>query len=159
MKNHPGLFWINVATFELLEHAQALRHCLEMGGFEARTQDERRLQRFWFLAQPHCGIHVRVPTEKLEVVREFMENNPEASRLMSEAIHCPSCHSARVQYPQMTRKFFLPTLIAHLLVLFRFMDPECYCEDCHYTWPRERGLPSRLPPPAPAKAREPVLNK
>jgi len=37
----------------------------------------------------------------------------------------------------MTRKFILPTLIAHLLVLLRFMRRECYCEDCHYTWPQE----------------------
>jgi len=138
-KRDSSHFWMNVATFEGLEKAQALCHCLEMAGFEARIQDERRLQRYWFFSGQHCGIHVRIPTESLEMAKEFLEANPEAKRWMDDAIHCPSCGSARVQYPQMTRKFILPTLIAHLLVLIRVMERECYCEDCHNTWP----MPSR----------------
>src|SRR5688500_18483371 len=98
-KNDSSLFWTSVATFERLEQAEALRHCLETAGFEARTQDERRLQRYWFLSAQHCGIHVRVPTESLELTKEFLATNPAAAELMAEAIRCPSCQSSRVQYP------------------------------------------------------------
>jgi hypothetical protein len=39
-----------------------------------------------------------------------------------------------VQYPQMTRKFFLPTLLLHLGIIFRIIDHEAYCEHCHFLW-------------------------
>ncbi len=139
IKSDSSLFWTSVATFERLEHAQALQECLEKAGFEARTQDERKLQRYWFFSPQHCGVHVRVPTESLELAREFLATESAAVRIMEEAIRCPSCHSSRVQYPQMTRKFILPTVVAHLLVLLRVMGRECYCEDCHYTWAEPSG--------------------
>jgi len=138
-RSDSSLFWTNVATFERLEQAQELQRCLENAGLEALTQDERRLQRYWFLSPQHCGVHVRVPTESLELATEFLTTNSAAVALMAGAIRCPSCHSSRVQYPQMTRKFILPTLVAQFLVLLRIMDRECYCEDCHYTWAKPSG--------------------
>ena len=129
----PG---VTVATFHERPTAEVFRDYLERKGMEANVQDERKLQRFWFLARPAAGVHVRVPREELglgqELLGEWEATVPKAYR----SIHCPSCGSSRVQYPQMTRKFILPTLIAHLLVLLRIMERECYCEDCHYTWPR-----------------------
>jgi hypothetical protein len=52
-----------------------------------------------------------------------------------------NCASLHVEYPQMTRKFFLPTLLLHLGIIFRVIKHECYCENCHCIW----NLPERLP--------------
>jgi hypothetical protein len=54
--------------------------------------------------------------------------------VLQKAIHCPSCGSLSVSYPQMTRKFILPTVLLHLGILLRVIDHECYCETCHFTW-------------------------
>ena len=129
----PG---VTVATFHERPTAEVFRDYLERKGMEANVQDERKLQRFWFLARPAAGVHVRVPREELglgqELLGEWEATVPKAYR----SIHCPSCGSSRVQYPQMTRKFILPTVVAQVGVRLGFLSPEYYCEDCHETWTR-----------------------
>ena len=34
----------------------------------------------------------------------------------------------------MTRKFFLPTVVLHLGIIFRLIEHEAYCEGCHFLW-------------------------
>jgi hypothetical protein len=48
-----------------------------------------------------------------------------------------------VTYPQFTRKFFLPNLALGLLARVGALDKEYYCEECHFTWPREGSKPRR----------------
>src|SRR6185369_368319 len=131
---HP--VWSRLAAFNKLKSAQALVDFLQQHWFVVRLYDERKLQRFWFLARPIAGICVQVPEESIPVVREFLATQPETEELLGRAVHCPSCNSTRVHYPQMTRKNVLPTLVAHGLVSLGFLRHECYCEDCHFTWPR-----------------------
>jgi formate-dependent nitrite reductase cytochrome c552 subunit len=126
--------WATIATFNNRPAAQAFCDFLRTEGFESRVADERKIQRFWFLAAPKAGIHVEVPEDCFGSVREALDDNPRADSALRDAIRCPSCRSTRVQYPQMTRKFILPTLVAQSLVLVGVMKHECYCEDCHYTW-------------------------
>jgi hypothetical protein len=64
---------------------------------------------------------------------------------LKKAIHCPSCGSRQVSYPQMTRQFILPTILLHLGIIFRAIDHECYCEHCHFIW----NLPGEKVRPAP----------
>jgi hypothetical protein len=135
-KLHP--VWSRLAAFNNLKPAQALVGFLDQHWFVARLYDERKLQRFWFLARPIAGLCVQVPEESIPAVREFLSAQPEAEELLRPAIRCPSCKSTRVHYPQMTRKNVLPTLVAHGLVSLGFLRHECYCEDCHFTWARER---------------------
>lgn len=132
---HP--VWSRLAAFNNTKPAQTLVDFLEQRGFVARLYDERKLQRFWFLARPIAGICVQVPEECIPEVREFLSAQPEAEELLRSAVHCPSCKSTRVHYPQMTRKNVLPTLVAHGLVSLGFLRHECYCEDCHFTWARK----------------------
>jgi len=75
-----------------------------------------------------------------------------APAALQGAIRCPSCASLRVSYPQMTRKFILPTLLLHLGIIFRVIQHECYCEHCHFIWnlPDEK---SRLAPKAVVSSR------
>jgi hypothetical protein len=126
--------WATLASFNDPEEANALCEFLRQEGINTQVQDERRLQRWWFLAQPLAGIHVRVPGASFEDAQSILQGNPASVRFLRRAIRCPSCNSVRVQYPQMTRKNILPTLVAQGLVFMRVMKRECYCETCHYTW-------------------------
>jgi len=103
---------------------------------EAWVHDERRLQRYWFATPPQASTHVRVPEVFTELAQERLEKNPRAAGVMSKAVRCPSCQSCRVEYPAMTRKNVLPTLVAQVGVVLRFVKHRCYCENCHYTWVR-----------------------
>jgi len=141
--------WAKLAAFDHPQSARSLFEYVNGHGFVARLYDERNLQRYWFLAKPMAGLCVLVPEATLPEVHEFLAGKPEGSFLIKRAIHCPSCHSTRIQYPQMTRKNLMPTLVAHLLVALHLMEHECYCEDCHYAWVRgsrsgARGLRAPL---------------
>jgi hypothetical protein len=148
MKTHPSETpWVNVAVFDDLPPGQALQTFLDREGFNVRIHDERKIQRYWFFSPPRAAIQVQAREDVADDVTRFLETSPKARPLLRDAIYCPSCHSTRVQYPQMTRKFLLPTLFANLLVLLHFIDREYYCEDCHYEWattPRPAPVPEPL---------------
>jgi len=135
---HVSNVWVTLATFDRPEEAQGLGQFLREEGITAQVHDERRLQKSWFLSRPIAGVHVRVPESSFEYAQNYLEINPAATRFLRRAIHCPSCNSVRVHYPQMTRKNILPTLVAHFLVLLGVMKREYYCESCHYTWSPEK---------------------
>jgi hypothetical protein len=134
--HHSSRAGINIATFDHRVDAEELKTFLETNGFDAWLQDERRLQLYWFFSPLQAGIHVRVPEQSLQTVQQYIESNPDASEIMQRAIHCPSCHSCRIEYPALTRKNMLPTLIAQVAVALRFVNHKFYCESCHYTWDR-----------------------
>jgi hypothetical protein len=133
---HHSRDGVNIATFDDLPDAEAMRAILENDGIDCHVQDERRLQRFWFAAKPQAGVHVRVPQLLVEQAQARLQANPEAAQLLQRAVHCPSCQSCRVDYPAMTRKNALPALVAQVAVAFGLMQHQCYCESCHYTWNR-----------------------
>jgi hypothetical protein len=152
--HEPVHLWATIAAFDNRPAAQAFCDFLQTEGFDSRIADERKVQRFWFFAAQQAGVHVEVPEDNFAAVREALDNNPRADSVLRDAIRCPSCHSSRVQYPQMTRKFILPTLVAQALVLFGVMRHECYCEDCHNTWVREKPSDGPVSPSSkPARAR------
>src|SRR4051812_15328607 len=99
-----GNVWVNVATFDELADAQQMESALKKERFEAQVQNERRLQRFWFIVNPQGGIHVQIRSGDLDKVQEFLRATPAAQAIFQKAIRCPSCDSSRVQYPAMTRK-------------------------------------------------------
>jgi hypothetical protein len=140
-----GPAWLTLATFNQVEDARNLAQFLSDEGIPTEVEDERRLQKAWFWTKPQAGVHVTVAERNFERAQNFLETNSIGSELMGPAIRCPSCHSARVQYPAMTRKNILPTLMAQMFILTGVTKRECYCENCHYTWlPGEEG-PGRAP--------------
>lgn len=143
---HASRTGMNFATFDTVAHAEALKDFLNRHGIDAHVQDERRLQRFWFLTKPGAGLHVRVPEPSFARAEELLGADQDFAVLMKQAIRCPSCQSFQVQFPSMTRNFILPTLIAQLGVWLGFMQREYFCEKCQFTWiqPR-RGIPSARP--------------
>jgi hypothetical protein len=140
--------WNDVAIFENPSDGQLLEADLKNKGFETRTYNDKLLQLFLFLCPPHATIRVQVRGNDFKNAAYLLGHEPATSVLLQKAIRCPSCGSLRVQYPQMTRKFLLPTLLLHLGIIFRVIVHEAYCESCHWLW----SLPKQRVP-APAKVR------
>ena len=139
--------WSDIATFENSSDGQLLETELKNKGFEARTYNDKLLQLFLFLCPPHATIRVQVRGNDFKSAAYFLDHNPAASGLLQKAIRCPSCGSFRVQYPQMTRKFLLPTLLLHLGIIFRVIMHQAYCESCHWLWSLPKsGSPLPLKP-------------
>ena len=140
--------WVTVALFESETECRSMEKFLEDKGFEARTYNDRLLQLFLFLCPPRLTYRLQVRSGDLPAALFSLETG--APSVLERAVHCPSCGSLQVNYPQMTRKFFLPTLLLHLGIIFRIIEHECYCEHCHCMWnlPVERGLKPRIIKPA-----------
>jgi hypothetical protein len=140
--------WANVAIFENAGDGQMLEMDLKNKGFETRTYIDKLLQTFLFLCPPHATIRVEVRANDFNNVTYLLDHEPATSVLLQRAIRCPSCGSLRVQYPQMTRRFLLPTLLLHLGIIFRVIAHQAYCESCHWLWSFPKTRVS-----TPAKAR------
>jgi hypothetical protein len=125
---------VTEATFNEPEEAQPLKQRLEAAGIPAEIQDERRLQKYWFMAEPLAGVHLRVDAANFQKARQLLEQWHAADGALCHAIRCPSCHSPRVDFPQFTRRFVTPTIYAVLCALHLF-ERRFYCQECHYTWP------------------------
>ena len=125
-------WWSDVAVFEDVKAAKTIETFLTGKGLEARTYDDKLFRYFLFLRPPRLTVRVQVRQENLQSADEFLEAGVPPA--LQEAIHCPSCNSLRVSYPQMTRKFILPTILLHLGILFRVIGHQCYCEHCHEIW-------------------------
>lgn len=128
-----------MAVFEDLDAAKAVETSLASKGFQARTYDDKFFRAFLFLRPPQVTFRVQVHAEDLARAEEFLQKDSPA--ILRDAIHCPSCNSRRVSYPQMTRKFVTPTIVLHLAILLRLLEHQCYCDKCHFMWslPKERA--------------------
>jgi hypothetical protein len=129
-QKHQG--WADVAMFENVEDGRALETFLRDRRFEARTYDDKLMRYFLFLRPPRVTFRVQARADQSKVISELLKTHPPAA--LDKVLHCPSCHSLRVNYPQMTRKFIMPTILLHLGIIFRVIEHECYCEHCHYIW-------------------------
>jgi hypothetical protein len=125
---------VTVLTFNEPEHAEPARRRLEEAGIPATINDERKLQKYWFISEPLAGIQVCVPLPEYERARKLLHEWDATEGILREAIHCPECGSSRVEYPQFTRKFITPTFGA-LLAAIGLVQREFYCVECQYTWP------------------------
>jgi hypothetical protein len=120
-----------------------LKRRLEEAGIPATIYDERKLQRAFLSPVSLAGIRVRVPHENFGPARALLAEWDKQDGALRDAIHCPQCGSSRVEYPQFTRKFVLPSFGA-LLCPLGLLEREFYCEDCHYTWPTKVPVPPKL---------------
>ena len=128
--NHQA--WVDVAMFERFDSGKSLETFLKNRGIEARTYDDKLFRYFLFLRPPKVTYRVQVRQNHLTDINEFFHSDPPA--IVEEAMHCPSCGSLRLNYPQMTRRFVLPTVLLHLGIIFRIIEHQCYCENCHEMW-------------------------
>ena len=136
---------MDVAVFENFDDGKALENFLTRHRLESRTYDDKLFRYFLFLRPPRVTYRVQVRRNAFRAATELIGGEPEAAAILQRSIHCPSCGSLHISYPQMTRKFILPTMILHLGIIFRVIDHQCYCDHCHYIWnlahPENQDLP------------------
>jgi len=125
---------VNVASFNDLDKAEAVKNRLEEAGVHAEVYDESKLQRFWFMSEPLAGEKVRVDERDFERAKEILKALDAKEDTLHFAVHCPACNSARIEYPAATRKFVMPTLIEIFCTVTHAMEKQFYCEDCQHTW-------------------------
>src|SRR5437867_715173 len=99
-----------LATFHEMEPAQQLLARLHQAGIQAIIHDESKIERFWFMSDPLAAIHVEVPQSDFQNARRLIEQWHQAEGILSKAVRCPACHSCRVEFPQLTRKFVTPAI-------------------------------------------------
>ena len=128
-----------VATFSDNEKAKAVKNRLEQAGISAVVHDESKLQRFVFLCKPLASQRVYVDDKELEEARHLLKEADARDHILNGEVRCLQCGSARVDYPQFTRKFMTTTLV-QLFCVVGLMDKTFYCEDCHHTWPATVSL-------------------
>jgi hypothetical protein len=145
--NSPSKYqpWTDVAVFEDLDTGKAVETLLTNQGLHARTYDDKLTRCFLFLRPPRVTFRLQVRESDFNRAQDFLRAR--ARDGLPDAIHCPDCGSLRLSYPQMTRKFILPTIVLHVGILLRVLEHQCYCEDCHCMW----SLPDKTQSPA-AKA-------
>src|SRR5262249_19176418 len=119
---------------------------LREAGIGAEIHDELRLEKLWFVSKPNTGVRLEAPCNQYERATQLLLDWDAAEGALREAIHCPECKSFRIEYPQFTRKFLIPNLAIGPLSALGLVEKEYYCQDCHYTWPKEGTKPSKLRP-------------
>jgi hypothetical protein len=124
--------WHDVAVFEDYNDGQVLATFLKNHGFEVRSHDDKWFRYFLFLRPPRITYRVQVREPRFNDATQLLQ--AEAPVILEKAMHCPLCGSLRVSYPQMTRRFILPTILLHAGIIFRIIDHQCYCEHCHEVW-------------------------
>jgi hypothetical protein len=124
--------WHDVAVFESLDAGKTLETFLRDRGFETRTDDDKWFRYFLFLRPPQVVYHVQVRKNRFADAAQMLKANP--PEVLSKAMHCPACASLNLNYPQMTRRFILPTIALHAGIIFRLVEHEWYCEHCHHMW-------------------------
>jgi len=129
-----------VATFNDPEHARPVLERLTSAGLHAKLRDETRWQGA-HLAERLASVKIEVPEAEFDAARERLRECSPCE--MEQSVCCPECGSPDVDYPQVTRKFILPSLHTILFKL-GIVEKEFYCNTCHATWPvREKLEPER----------------
>ena len=141
--------WVNFALFENETDCRVMEKSMEDKGFEARTYNDKLLQLCLFLCPPRLTYRLQVRADEHKVVTHILQGEEPVA--LNKAVHCPACDSLQVNYPQMTRKFFLPTLALHLGIIFRIIEHECFCEHCHCSWNLAGGKTAEIKIIRPAK--------
>jgi predicted Zn-ribbon and HTH transcriptional regulator len=132
---------IPVALFSNSAKAEPLKQRLIQAGIQAEVHEELGLEKLWFVSKHSAGARLEVPADRFERAYQLLLDWDTAEDALREAIRCPECKSLRVDYPQFTRKSFIPNLLTGLSAKLGLVEKEFYCEDCHYTWPKEGTRP------------------
>ena|SRR5437899_9511879 len=132
---------IPVALFKDRSQAEPIRDRLAQAGIAAEIHDERGLQRLWFVPKPQCLVRVEVPADQFETGEQLLVDWDQAEGALRGAIHCPECKSLLVEYPQVTRKSVMTNLAMGLAAELGLIERQYYCQECHFTWPKEGTKP------------------
>jgi hypothetical protein len=127
---------ISIALFGRRSNAESFQKRLSDAGISAQVHD----------VMGTTGARLEVPADQFERAHELMLNWDANESGVPGAIRCPECRSLRVEYPQYSHKSILPNLLVGFLANIGAMRKEFYCQDCHFTWPKEGTKPSSARP-------------
>jgi hypothetical protein len=130
--------WIPVVLFSNRAEADSIQRRLFQTGVEARINDKKPLAKLWFISKDRAGVRVEVYGDKHEKAEHLlMEWDAADAAALRYAVRCPECGSLRVDYPQYAKHSLLTNLAMGLLSQLRVIEKDYYCDDCHFTWPKE----------------------
>jgi hypothetical protein len=132
----PEEIMVTIATFNEPAKAKHLKDRFQEAGVKADIHNEGHIQAGSFSAKPQANAKVLVTEEDFEAANNLLTEWEATDPQVGAAIRCPQCHSPRIEYPQLTRKFLTPSIAAILFAL-KIFQKEFYCQDCHYTWTNE----------------------
>ncbi len=124
---------VTIATFNEAAKAKHLKDRLQQAGLKADVHNESQMQNVAFGGDPKANAKVMVDEQDFEAAHKLMVEWEPTDADIGAAIRCPNCQSPRIEYPQMTRRFFTPWL-ANLLFTLKIIEKEFYCRDCQFTW-------------------------
>ena len=126
---------ITIATFNQVEPARPLQQRLDNAGIHAVIHDDSKVEKFVFYnSESLAGIRIAVAETDAARAQQLLAEWDTADHLLAQAVVCPECKSAQVEFPQLTRKFLTPSL-GGLLFKLHIAEKEFYCHNCHHTWP------------------------
>jgi len=134
---------VPIVMFSDRVKAQPVRQRFIESGINAEFNSAPKLPMLWLVSGRQCGIRIEVPTEHLAAAEELLLAWDEAEGLLREAVRCPECRSFRVEYPQYAKHSLLTNFFMGLSASLGFGEKDYYCEDCHFTWPKEVTRPGR----------------
>jgi hypothetical protein len=135
-----------VAAFGQRAKAEALQARLMRAGVHSEIHDELRLEKLWSSASHAPFLRQEVLADHFDRACALLHEWDAKEGALRDALRSPECKSLRVTYPQFTRKFFLPNLALGIMARLGALEKQYYCEDCHFTWPREGSKPRRNRP-------------
>src|ERR1051325_11251777 len=103
---------VTLATFNDREHAEPVINRLQHEGFHPSLRDETNWQRHRF-SETLASVKVCIDEGEYEPARQKLRELDTTEHWLDQAVCCPECGSPDVDYPQVTRKFLLPSL--HML--------------------------------------------
>lgn len=123
---------VTIATFEEPAQANHLKERLQQEGVKADVHNEAALQSV--LGKPHANAKVLVQETDFEAAQKWMIEWEASDPQIGAPLRCPQCGSTEIEYPQFSRKFFMPWM-AGVLFALRLFPKEFYCRQCQNTWP------------------------
>jgi hypothetical protein len=134
---------IPLALFSDRSKAAPVQQRLAEAGLDTNINDSPPLSRLWFVSRPKAGVRVEVSAAQFERAKQLLIDWDSTEGALRDAIRCPECQSLRVDYPQYAKHSLLTNLALGLLATLGLVEKDYYCEDCHYTWPKEGAWPRR----------------
>src|SRR5256885_640502 len=102
---------VTIATFNEPAKAKRLKERFQESGLKADIYNEGPLQTVAFMSKPQANVKVQVDDDNFERAQQLMlEWEASDPDIAAALIRCPQCGSARIEYPQLTRKAITPAM-------------------------------------------------
>jgi predicted Zn-ribbon and HTH transcriptional regulator len=134
---------VTIATFDEAAKGRHLKDRFQQSGVRADVLTEGQMQAVASRSKRQANVKVLVDENDFEKAQNLLLEWEASDPEIGAAIRCPQCQSPRIDYPQLARKFpFVPGMAA-ILLAFKIVPKEFYCQDCQFTWGGDESIPRR----------------